>query len=414
MWRPVFLAWQHLSGLGVCDQPAREQRRIRICNMSGVIGAVTSLGFAFSYAVAGLSTYWPCFVTAVLGATAMAAALPLNKAGHHDAACVTFLTSANLTILVVAMLFGPEVGFHFYFFVFAPVSFLLFSLAQRRIWLFSLLSLVSFMYIGYVRPPEDALFHLSAGAARAINGVSAFLTQATLIFILYLFHTDIARTERLLANEHERSEELLLNILPVAISQRLKGGQRSFADGFEEVTVLFADLVGFTELSARLTPEDLVHLLNRIFSTFDELSEEHGLEKIKTIGDCYMVASGLPVERPDHAIAVARMALAMRSALHALNRETGHPFDMRIGIHSGRVVAGVIGKRKFIYDLWGDTVNTASRMESHGLPGEIQVTAEVKRRIEGSFELASRGTIHVKGKGEMETFLLLGPKEAAA
>jgi class 3 adenylate cyclase len=209
---------------------------------------------------------------------------------------------------------------------------------------------------------------------------------------------------------------LLLNILPGAISERLKttqgaGDERAaIADGFAEVTVLFADIVGFTELSQRLDPAALVKMLNRIFSAFDDLAEKLGLEKIKTIGDCYMVASGLPTPRPDHAQAAAHMALGMRDALVRVNEESGYALHLRIGLHSGPVVAGVIGKRKFIYDLWGDTVNTASRMESSGVVDEIQVTREVHDRVGGEFEMEARGTIKVKGKGEMETFLLKRPR----
>jgi adenylate cyclase len=171
--------------------------------------------------------------------------------------------------------------------------------------------------------------------------------------------------------------------------------------------VLFADIVGFTELSQTLSPEELVRMLNRIFTEFDDLAERLGIEKIKTIGDCYMVAAGLPERRADHAEAIAQMALGIREALDVLNRAHGYSLRLRMGIHTGPVVAGVIGKRKFIYDLWGDTVNTASRMESNGLPGEIQVTREAHDRLAPRFELAPRGSIAVKGKGTMETFLLL-------
>jgi len=166
--------------------------------------------------------------------------------------------------------------------------------------------------------------------------------------------------------------------------------------------------VGFTELSQEMSPQRLVELLNHVFSAFDDLAVRLGLEKIKTIGDCYMVAAGLPEERADHAEAVARMALGMKDELDRINRLTGHSLRLRIGIHTGPVVAGVIGKRKFIYDLWGDTVNTASRMESSGVPEEIQVTRAVRDRLAGKFEIAARGVIKVTGKGEMETFLLKG------
>jgi guanylate cyclase len=210
--------------------------------------------------------------------------------------------------------------------------------------------------------------------------------------------------------EQERSERLLLNVLPQAIADRLKDGPDTIAEHHDEVTVLFADLVGFTAHTERTEPHQLVAFLDQLFTTFDRLADEQGLEKIKTIGDAYMVAGGLPEPRPDHAVAVAEMALAMREHLSAVRApwNGSESLTLRIGIDSGPVVAGVIGRRKFIYDLWGDTVNTASRMESHGEPGEIQVTARTYALLRDRFALQPRGRIDVKGKGEMEAYLLLG------
>lgn len=221
---------------------------------------------------------------------------------------------------------------------------------------------------------------------------------------------------RRLEQEQERSERLLLNILPVAIAEQLKDGQQVVADTFNNVTVLFADIVDFTPLASQLRPADLVALLNNIFSTFDLLADEHGLEKIKTIGDAYMVVGGLPTPRSDHAEAVASMALAMQDAIGHFNRnhETAYerqPFEMRIGIATGPVVAGVIGTKKFAYDLWGDTVNVASRMESHGLAGAIQVTSNTYENLKDKFEFQLRGPIEVKGKGTTQAYLLIDRKE---
>ncbi len=214
--------------------------------------------------------------------------------------------------------------------------------------------------------------------------------------------------------EQEKSERLLLNILPKAIADRLKQGQGTIADSFPEVTILFADLVGFTQLSSQIPPAELVRVLNEIFSTFDRLVEKHGLEKIKTIGDSYMASAGLPIPRPDHAEAVAEMALDILEEMPRLSRINGSPLSMRIGINTGPVVAGVIGTKKFIYDLWGDTVNTASRMESSGVASCIQVTEAAYQHLKDKYVLVRRGTIEVRGKGEMTTYLLAGRKSTVS
>ena len=217
-----------------------------------------------------------------------------------------------------------------------------------------------------------------------------------------------AMMEKLKA-EQEKSEALLLNILPGAIATRLKQGEQVIADNFADVTVMFADLVNFTELSAQLAPPELVALLNRIFSTFDQLADRYNLEKIKTIGDAYLVVGGLPTPRPDHVESVAEMALAMQKAIAQFTVSPAQPtLTMRIGINTGPVGAGVIGIKKFAYDLWGDTVNTASRMESLGLPGHIQVTETVYERLKDKYHLEPRGAIDVKGKGAMMTYFLRG------
>lgn len=206
--------------------------------------------------------------------------------------------------------------------------------------------------------------------------------------------------------EQAKAEALLLNVLPKPVADRLKQGQSSIVDSFPEVTVLFADLVEFTMESARNSPTEIVRWLNMIFSEFDRLAELHGLEKIKTIGDSYMAVCGLPNPRPDHAEACAHMALEMQASIARLNRENDTNWRLRIGMHTGPVIAGIIGTKKFIYDLWGDTVNTASRMESHGTPEKIQVSETTYFRLKGQFNLTRRGIIEVKGKGSMTTYLL--------
>jgi PAS domain S-box-containing protein len=231
--------------------------------------------------------------------------------------------------------------------------------------------------------------------------------------LLYYEGTVSDITARKVAGEalrylHEQSEQLLLNILPEPIAQQLKRYPSIIADSFEGVSVLFADIVGFTEFSARTSPKELVKILNLIFSKFDQLAERHGLEKIKTIGDAYMVVAGLPMPHPDHASAIADMALDMQAEMVRVSDETGEAFKLRIGINSGPVVAGVIGIKKFFYDLWGDTVNVASRMESQGVDGAIQVTAATYELLGDKYLFEERGVIFVKGKGDMTAYLLTG------
>jgi adenylate cyclase len=210
--------------------------------------------------------------------------------------------------------------------------------------------------------------------------------------------------------EQQKSELLLLNILPQPIAERLKAGAQPIADDLAAATVLFADAVDFTPLAQRLSAAETVGILDRLFSRFDALVEQLGLEKIKTIGDCYMAAAGVPNPDPEHARKAARLALAMREVL-ATQAADGQPaMQLRIGINSGPVVAGVIGTKRFLYDLWGDAVNTASRMESHGTPGEIQITRATYELLQEEFLCRRRGTIPVKGKGEMETWYLVSER----
>ncbi|WP_339134912.1 MAG: adenylate/guanylate cyclase domain-containing protein [Candidatus Electrothrix sp. GW3-4] len=218
------------------------------------------------------------------------------------------------------------------------------------------------------------------------------------------------RITKLLAQSMNESENLLLNILPAQIADRLKATPGTIADGFNNVSVLFADIVGFTVLSEKYRPDVLVNLLNNIFSDFDKISEKYGAEKIKTIGDAYMLAAGIPKAKDDHYSIVAHCALHMLQAVKKFTDPEGNPIRIRIGIHTGPAIAGVIGTRKFSYDLWGDTVNTASRMESHGNADKIQMTKEMADKLRRDFLIEPRNAIEVKGKGKMQTFWLIGPR----
>ena len=251
----------------------------------------------------------------------------------------------------------------------------------------------------------------------AVIGLNIIGASAFAFGILYYFVQQRDLAFRLLRGERERSEELLLNILPKDVVAILKSEPRIIADHFIGATILFADVVNFTSISARLPPSELVDLLNEVFSHFDALVDKYDVEKIKTIGDCYMVASGVPRPRPDHAHVLTRLALEMRDFINH-HEFYGHKLSLRIGLNSGPVVAGVIGRKKFIYDLWGDAVNTASRMESHGSSGRIQITRATYELVKDSFVCEHVGTLDVKGKGEMEVWQVCGdllqPEETGA
>ena len=267
--------------------------------------------------------------------------------------------------------------------------------------------------------PDHKLRALQAGAKDFVSkpfDLAEVLMRVHNMLEVRLLHLESKRLyDRVLA-EQKVSDRLLLNVLPQSIAERLKGRSEVTADAFTEViadsfpeaTVLFADIVEFTKLSAGLSAQGLVAMLNEVFTDFDLIADHRGLEKIKTIGDAYMAVAGLPVATPDHAVRAAHMALDMLEAIDRFNARSGHTLAVRIGINSGAGVAGVIGKRKFIYDLWGDAVNIASRMESHGVAGRVQVTQATRHRLSEVFQLEERGTIDLKGTGPMRTWFLTG------
>jgi adenylate cyclase len=257
--------------------------------------------------------------------------------------------------------------------------------------------------LGFVSPLPAWFTNLMLGLNISVGGTMVFT-------LLALFAKQRQDALGALRVEQERAESLLLNILPGSIAERLKHHPQTIADHFAAASVLFADVVDFTPRSEHLPPAEVVGMLDRLFSHFDTLAERHGLEKIKTIGDCYMVASGVPTSRPDHARALALLALDMVEATHSSEAVGDLGLELRVGINSGPVVAGVIGRKRFLYDLWGDAVNIASRMESHGTPGRVQITRATFELITDEFECEPRGTVAIKGKGDMETWYLVGPR----
>ena len=259
--------------------------------------------------------------------------------------------------------------------------------------------------------PEHKLRALRAGAKDFVTkpfDLAEVLTRVYNMLEVRLLHLETKRLYLQIVAEQKVSERLLLNVLPHSVAERLKADTGIIADSFPVVTVLFADIVGFTRLCEDMSPEGMVALLNEVFTLFDGILDERGLEKIKTIGDAYMAVAGLPVPAGDHAERAAHMALDMIEALDRFNRQNATSLQVRIGLHSGAAVAGVIGTRKFSYDLWGDTVNTASRMESHGVAGRPQMTEATRLRLGAPFVIEERGVIEIKGKGEMRTWFLSG------
>jgi guanylate cyclase len=265
--------------------------------------------------------------------------------------------------------------------------------------------------VGIVLDPPAVLPEWFSSLMLALN----VTVGGTMVFtLLALFAKQREDALHALESEHERAESLLLNILPGSIAERLKSNPKTIADQYTEASVLFADVVDFTPRSRDLPAAEVVGLLDRLFSHFDVLAERYDLEKIKTIGDAYMVASGVRSPRPDHAQALANLALDLVDSLRPSGACGDLGLELRIGINWGPVVAGVIGRKKFLYDLWGDAVNTASRMESHGTPGRIQITGATYDLLSDEFECERRGMVEVKGRGEMETWYLVGRRSTAA
>jgi adenylate cyclase len=348
--------------------------------------------------------------------------VPLLYAAVLLSATVAFIRTRSLALLLrvnlIAILFAPTLsmiplggflpsGAVGMWGVLAPVGALVFSgpRAGLRWYIAYLAVFIGSGLAGQIAGPVSTVptwfTSIMLGLNVAVAGSIVFILLAT-----FLGQRD--RAMGALAREQERSERLLLNVLPTEIAPRLKAGESPIADSYEHATVLFADLVGSTILAQQLDPKQLVALLNRIFSQFDLLAEKHGVEKIRTIGDNFMCVAGVPHRRADHAQAAARLALEMCSYVNELRATGEHRIDFRIGMNSGPCVGGVIGLRKFVFDIWGEPVNTASRMESHGMPGRIHLSDATYELIRDKFECEPRGTIQVKGKGAMRTWFLVG------
>lgn len=340
------------------------------------------------------------------------ALIPLLRRFGEQFAAMTFVVFAYVALTFVSWQVGTDSGLQFFYLVSASLAVLVLgvehtALAGITVALGTALAIgLQFMVPGDTRIQPRWLVNTGF--------VISMVSACALIFAtVWYAMREASRAEAAMEVEYRRSEALLANILPATVAEQLKDpAHGTIVDRYDDASILFCDIAGFTQRASEIPPTDLVRFLDRLYTTFDRLVDRHGLEKIKTTGDSYMVVSGVPTPRTDHVEAIADLALDMSRAVADLRDPLGDPVPLRTGIASGPVVAGVVGARRFFYDVWGDAVNVASRMESTGPIGEIQVPENVYQRLRHAFVLAERGDIEVKGKGVMHTWYLLGRKEA--
>jgi adenylate cyclase len=391
--------------------PEKMARRLRVLNITAWISTAVAGGFAIEQVTVEQffdpsPDLWKLAAINALAAPILAAIPLLHRFGALVAP-VTFIVIGYVYFFVLIMLLGRGAGLQMYYLVATALAVLV--LGAERIFLASVFGAMAVVIIialqGLV--PQDGLL---PATTQFVYFVAAMTLSCTVLIIIVFYSLrEAARAEADLEREYARSEALLANILPTSIAARLKN-KSLIADKYDHAAILFADMAGYTGRASAMTPVDLVSFLNRVFTEFDQLVERHGLEKIKTTGDAYMVVSGVPTPRPDYVEALAQLALDLRDAANDFLDPQGRNAPIRIGIGIGPVAAGVIGTRKFFYDVWGDAVNVASRMESTGVIGKIQVSQDIYERLTGEFLLESRGVIDVKGKGEMQTWYLIGRK----
>ncbi|WP_440712111.1 adenylate/guanylate cyclase domain-containing protein [Gordonia sp. FQ] len=391
----------HASG-----PPDDAARRQQLVSRASYGAAAVNVGFA----AAGATFGGPSAVTIVNVVAGLALLLvpSLRRFGPLIPA-VAFFVLATATLCALTVYLGTSSGLLFYFFAMAAGVPMIVGGARGPYTAVSLVVCSTAVSVLHFRVPYDT--GLAPDWLMTTGFVVNTLAAGGLAaYVMAFGMRQIRRTEAALEEQYDRSEDLLDNILPRSVSDRLKRPDPGeIADTYDDASILFADIAGFTEMSSHNTPADVVHFLNRLYSTLDRLTDRHGLEKIKTTGDSYMVVSGVPLPRPDHLESLARFALDLRAECARVPGPDGRPMHLRIGLAHGPVVAGVVGSRKFFYDVWGDAVNLASRMESTGEPDRIQVPESVRDRLAGEFRFEPRGVVPVKGKGYQRTWFLLGP-----
>lgn len=409
--------FERIADAGVpATMSASEAKHVRFCNLTALAGLSCAVVFWFLEMPVvtdwGRTTALESAIIAArgLGAVLFLAPVWLNLHRYHAAARLASVSIALLYVLSSTFIFGGFAPAHLFVIVIAAASMAMFPEEERgRMWLVVGASLLVFGIMMWLRERNDPLVPVMRHDVRvAMEVLISFGALILALVVTFVLRATARRAELQAIHEHERADRLLLNILPEQIARRLKDDPQSIADGFHDVTVLFADLVGFTPMSEKMSPGEILQLMDEVFTRFDALVDRFGLEKIKTVGDAYMLAGGLPNPTESHAEDVAGMALAMLDEVRSIHGPDGTPLNIRIGIATGPVVAGVIGRKKFLYDLWGDTVNTASRMESSGEINSIQVTETTWRRLCGKFDFRERGEIEIKGKGRVMTWFLEG------
>jgi adenylate cyclase len=396
-------------GYSTKGYPKEIARRLRVLNIASWMTAVLTAGFAASYLASGSTDVFAVGITNAVISVILVAIPFLHRFGPL-AGPLALGVVVYVGIFIVCGMVGTDTGMPIQYLAAMAIMIVIVGVEHKAICgAFGVLTPISIVVTELLVPADTGVQPRSQVIASLIAGTTA--TCAIVLAIVFYALRDTARAERAAEREYERSETLLQNILPSSIVERLKADAgKVIADKHQAASVLFADMAGFTERASEMSPEELVQFLNGVFTTFDRLVENHGLEKIKTTGDAYMVVSGVPEARPDHLQALADFALELRDTIEKLRDPHGRGVAVRIGIACGPVVAGVVGKRKIFYDVWGDTVNVASRMESTGETGRIQVSEDAYARMKEEFVLDLRGTIEVKGKGRMVTWYLMGRK----
>ena len=386
----------------------RIARRRRILNLTASMAVFVSAGFGLVQILSAPQLWWTGIIN-IVGA-AIYASIPLLQRFGELLPPLTFIGTAYVSIFTICWFVGTGSGLQFYFLVAACLIVL--QLGVDRIFLASILAAIAagmVITLQFLVPRDTGAQPVWAlSLSFVVTTISACVMVVTTVWYSV---REIVRAEAAMELEYERSEALLANILPASVADRLKDPARNIiADKYDDASVLFADIAGFTERASDMEPDQLILFLDRLYGDFDALVDKHGLEKIKVSGDSYMVVSGVPQPRADHVEALAALALDMAEAASLLKDSRGDALPLRIGLASGPVVAGVVGSRRFFYDVWGDAVNVASRMETTDSVGRIQVPEDVYRRLKDDFVLQERGVVQVKGKGVMRTWYLIGRK----